>query len=171
MDSIAWWPTILLVVMASIADLHNRRIPNWLVVPGLAAGLVVSAARYGLHGFGQSLSGAALAVLATGVFVWLKGMGMGDLKLLAAVGAWIGPSQLVIALVVTGLAGGAMALLWAVCRGSLGKSLDSVTDLVTGVWRRDGFHRPEITSGSATALKIPYAPAIAIGSVFSFFTR
>ena len=43
----------------------------------------------------------------------MGGMGAGDVKLCAAIGAWIGPSQLFIALVLTGLVGGAMALVWA----------------------------------------------------------
>ena len=51
----------------------------------------------------------------------LGGMGMGDVKLCAAIGAWVGPSQLMIALVITGLAGGVMAVCWAASRGFLGE--------------------------------------------------
>jgi prepilin peptidase CpaA len=90
---------------------------------------------------------------------------MGDLKLCAAIGAWIGPAQMTIALVAMGLAGGAMALAWAICHRSLGKSLDGVNDLISG------FGRPRAVLSSSAALKLPYAPAIAIGTVFSFFAR
>ena len=46
---------------------------------------------------------------------------MGDVKLCAAIGAWIGPSQMLMALVMTGIAGGIMALCWAVAGGFLGE--------------------------------------------------
>ena len=51
---------------------------------------------------GQSLEGVLLAGLLLGVLYWLGGMGMGDVKLCAAIGAWIGPGQLITALVVMG---------------------------------------------------------------------
>jgi len=102
MHSIAWWPILALLVMATAVDIRSRRIPNWLVLPFLAAGVVVNTASHGVKGLGQSLGGIALAVAVTGVLCWLRGMGMGDLKLCAAVGGWIGPGQLGAALYGTG---------------------------------------------------------------------
>jgi len=93
MHSVAWWPTLLVLVIASITDLRSYRIPNWLSLPFLACGIVVSSGLHGFRGFGQSIGGIGLAVVLIGVFCWLGGMGMGDLKLGAAIGAWIGPSQ------------------------------------------------------------------------------
>jgi len=89
MHSIAWWPIVTLLVIATVVDLYSRRIPNWLVLPFLAAGVIVTTATHGVKGLGQSLAGIALAVAVTGVLCWLRGMGMGDLKLCAAVGGWI----------------------------------------------------------------------------------
>ena len=91
MHSIAWWPVLTLLAMAAVVDIHSRRISNWLVLPFLAAGVIANTASYGRKGLGQSMGGIALAVAVTGVLCWLRGMGMGDLKLCAAVGAWIGP--------------------------------------------------------------------------------
>ena len=110
MHSIAWWPTLIVVAVATFTDLRSRRIPNWLVLPFLLAGIVVSAALHGWPGIGHSLEGMALGGLLFGVLCWMGGMGMGDVKLCAAIGAWIGPSQLLFALVITGIAGGMMAL-------------------------------------------------------------
>ena len=58
-------------------------------------------------GMGSGTASPALALggLLFGVLCWMGGMGMGDVKLCAAIGAWIGPAQLLIALVVTGIAG------------------------------------------------------------------
>src|ERR1017187_2209161 len=102
MHSIAWWPVLTLLAMATAVDIHSRRIPNWLVLPFLAAGVIANTASHGMKGLGQSMGGIALAAAVTGILCWLRGMGMGDLKLCAALGGWIGPGQLVTALVATG---------------------------------------------------------------------
>jgi prepilin peptidase CpaA len=95
-------------------------------------------------------------------------MGMGDLKLCAAVGAWIGPAQLGTALVATGLAGGVFALCWAAWHGSLSESLDGSSDLVLRSWKSGVHPHPRLFLGHPAARTMPYAPAIAIGTVFSF---
>src|SRR5579871_5248233 len=97
MDSVAWWPTLGVLVVASAIDIHRRRIPNWLVFPFLIMGFIVSGWMGGLAGLGHSLAGMGLACLLFGLPCLLRGMGMGDVKLAAAVGVWIGPSQLFIA--------------------------------------------------------------------------
>ena len=171
MHSIAWWPILTLLVIATVVDLYSRRIPNRLVLPFLAAGVIVTTATHGAKGLGQSLAGIALAVAVTGVLCWLRGMGMGDLKLCAAVGGWIGPAQMGTALVVTGLAGGALALIWAACHGSLSASLDGSSDLVSGFWTRGIRPHPRLVLDNPSARTMPYAPAIAIGTIFSFFTN
>jgi prepilin peptidase CpaA len=168
MVSAAWWPTLSLVLLASVADLVSRRIPNWLVLPFLVAGLIAVSIRSGWAGAEQSLAGIALGALVMAPPVWLGGIGMGDLKLCAAVGAWIGPDQLIVALVVMGIAGGIMAAVWETCRGSLGEMLDGVDNLVSAVWRPEC--RASLPALSQAGVrKLPYAPAIAIGTVFSFF--
>lgn len=170
MHSFAWWPTLFVVGIATVTDLRSRRIPNWLVLPFLAAGVAVCAWMHGWHGVGQSLAGAGLGILLFGVFFCLGGMGAGDVKLCAAVGAWIGPGQLMIALVITGLAGGMMVVGWAAWSGFLRELFEGAGDLV---FRRNKQALPEDGTGSGGVLrrKIPYAPAIAIGTLISFFAR
>lgn len=163
-NPLATWPTIVLVVVAAVADLRSRRIPNMLVVPFLLLGIGSSAIAFGWSGIAQSLLGVLLAVAALGVFCFLGGMGMGDLKLCAAVGAWIGPSQLLVALVMTSLIGGVMALGWALTGGFVVESLRGTARLVLG-------NRKRLTLASPGARKMPYAPAIALGTILSFLSR
>jgi prepilin peptidase CpaA len=157
------------VIIATVSDIRSRRIPNWLVFPFLLAGMAVSAVTRGWSGLGQSVAGMLVAAVFLGIFYWLGGMGMGDVKLCAAIGAWIGPQQLMLALVVMGLAGGVMAFIWAICGGFLKESLSGAGDLVFG-FRKRGFrpHATLVLSNPSTR-KMPYAPAIAIGTIFSFF--
>lgn len=171
MHSVAWWPTLFVLAVATLTDLCNRRIPNWLVLPFLMAGIIVSAWLHGRDGLIQSLAGLAVGAVFFGILSWLGGMGMGDVKLCAAIGAWIGPSQMLIALVLTGIAGGMIALGWAIAGGFAGETFRNTGDLLFG-WKARGFRRPEnLTLDNPLARKMPYAPAIAIGTLISFFSR
>jgi prepilin peptidase CpaA len=170
MHSIAWWPTLIALLIATASDLRSRRIPNWLVFPFLVAGVIVSTVSHGWRGLEQSILGVLLAAFLLGILYWLGGMGMGDLKLCAAIGAWIGPQQLVLALVMMGLAGGVMALFWAIRGGFLKESLSGAGDLVFGMRKRGLRPHPTLVLANPCARKMPYAPAIAIGTIFSFFS-
>ncbi len=167
----AWWPILAVAAGAAAWDLACRRIPNWLVLPFLAAGLILSGVARGFAGAGASLAGIGVAVLALGPICWMGGMGMGDLKLCAAIGAWIGPSQMVFALVVTGIAGGIIAAGYVLSRKSLGRSLERTAALAAQILGRRGPDGPPQTLDSPGALAIPYAPAIAVGTLFAYLAR
>ncbi len=169
MDSITFWLTLIVMTAAVITDLRSRRIPNWLVVPFLAAGVIFRGVTGGLPGLGRSLAGAGLAAGVLSILCYSRGMGMGDLKLFAAAGAWIGPAQLVTALVVAAIAGGALAVACALWTRSLGRHLDAAADLAIELCG-SGF-RPHRTIhlGNPAAARVPYALAIAIGTMFSFY--
>jgi prepilin peptidase CpaA len=177
LHSIGWWPalapTLAVLVVATYTDLRSRRIPNWLVLPFLLAGIGVSLGPKSWHGIGigQSLAGMGLGLLLFGVLAWMGGMGMGDVKLCAAIGAWVGPKQLFLALVMTGIAGGIMAVGWAAIGGFLGELFTGTSDFLFG-WRKRGMRGdPELNLSNPKARKMPYAPAIAIGTFLSFFAR
>ena len=169
MHSFAWWPTLTVLVLACITDLRSRRIPNWLVLPFLVGGFVLSGWLHGSEGIVRSLAGAGLAFLICSCFYWLGGLGAGDLKLCAAIGAWIGPHQLLIAQVATGIVGGVWVLVWAVSAGFVCDLLRSTGDLAFGWLKRGSLRDPEKTINNPLRRKIPYAPAIALGTLFSFF--
>lgn len=171
MHSIAWWPTVIVLAVATYTDLRTRRIPNWLVAPFLVSGIVVSGWAHGWHGIGQSLAGLGIGALLFGILGLMGGMGMGDVKLCAAIGAWIGPSQLIVAIVLTGMAGGIMALCWAVAGGFFGDLLRNTGDLLLSFKERGIRPHPQLVLDNPLTRKMPYAPAIAIGTLVSFFSR
>ena len=112
-----------------------------------------------------------VGALFFGVLCWMGGMGMGDVKLCAAIGAWIGPTQMLTALVLTGLTGGLIAVCWAAAGGFLGKLLHGAGDLICGLRTRGLRPHPELVLANPLTHKMPYAPAIAIGTLASFFSR
>jgi len=171
MQSISWWPTVAVLVIATATDLRSRRIPNWLTLPFLVAGPILLTWLNGWHGLVQSMEGMGLGALVYGIFFLMGGMGMGDVKLCAAIGAWIGPGQLLVALVVTGLAGGMMAVCWAICGGFLGELFSGSGDLLIGVGKRGLKPHADLVLSNPLTRKMPYAPAIAIGTLISFFSH
>jgi len=162
---------VAVLCVASFTDLRSRRIPNWLSLPFMALGIVASAWMHGWHGVAQSMGGFGLGALIFGIMCWMGGMGMGDVKLAAAIGAWVGPEQLLLALVVTGLAGGIMALGWAIFGGFTNDLFRGSGEFVFGWKRRTTLAHPELVLSNPKARKMPYAPAIAIGTLISFFAR
>ncbi len=144
----------MLLAGAAITDLLRRTIPNSLTLPALCCGcLYLWLSGSGTEGFVFSVMGTFLG----GLLFWLpyrKGMvGGGDLKLMAALGAWIGPKAILSVFLYATVAGGLMA--------------------VVQIWRQRSHHhqercqgedmRPIIISGQPAA-DLPYA--LAIGSGF-----
>jgi prepilin peptidase CpaA len=119
----------------------------------------------------MSLAGMGVGGLFFGVLCLMGGMGMGDVKLCAAIGAWIGPSQMLTALVMTGIVGGLIALCWAAAGGFMGELFSGTGDLLFGMRKRGLRPHPELVLDNPLTRKMPYAPAIAIGTLFSFFSR
>lgn len=171
MTSIAWWPNVAVLITAAIIDSCTRRIPNWLSLPFLAAGIAAQSVTGGWRGLGSSFAGIGIALLLFGLPCFFRLMGMGDLKLALGVGAWISPSQFFFAFIVTGMVAGLMSVFYALRHKALGRCLDNAGNLV--VRAASGSFRSGGNGGldCKDALSIPYAPAFAIGTLFSFFAQ
>jgi prepilin peptidase CpaA len=64
-----------------------------------------------------------------------------------------------------------MAICWAACRGYLSQLFAGSGDLVVGIKERGLRPHPDLILSNPLARKMPYAPAIAIGTLVSFFAR
>lgn len=158
---------VALVTLAAWSDIRTRRIPNALTFTGFAVALALRA----LGGLDEITAGLLGALLAFGLSVPLfmaRGLGAGDVKLLTACGAFLGPGRLLKALLVTALAGGLMALVAIVRRGAVLQTLRNCRDIVLGLFspaRREEL--PTLTSPGA--ITVPYGVAIAIGALVAWF--
>ena len=159
---------LLLILGAAIAsDLRWRTIPNWLTGPSILVGLGLHTVMNQLSGFVFGLEGAVLGLGLFLVMYLLGWMGAGDVKLYAAVGSFLGPAQTISAAVVIALVGGLLALVmlgfnqgWR----KMGLWLWSYVQatVLTGSVQR-------MTPGQGTALKVPYAVAIGLGTIGSYW--
>src|SRR5215510_10836941 len=87
----------IFMALCALIDYRTKRIPNWLTMPAAILGLVYSGLAPGGMGILWSLAGLAVG-LSLLLLPWLLGGGgMGDVKMLAALGAWLGPLGILIA--------------------------------------------------------------------------
>lgn len=103
------WAMWVLGAIAVFEDLRRRQIPNWLTGAGVMAGLLCGAAKSGWVGLGMAAGGAAAGFLLFLIFYLMGGMGAGDIKLLSAFGALLGPSGTIIAGLLAAVAGAVFA--------------------------------------------------------------
>jgi prepilin peptidase CpaA len=137
---------ILVGLAASVNDLKNREIADWIPVTALVAGLGWQIGQHGWMGALYALGGAAAGFAAFLAFYLMGGMGGGDIKLMTGFGALLGAGRLVEAALWTAGVGGLFAIAVLAWRAGM-------------QWVRPG---PAIAIGS-DADSIPYAPAIAVG--------
>jgi prepilin peptidase CpaA len=163
---------ILVVVVAAWHDIRTRHIPNWIPVSGAILGLVFQIWHSGLPGALTCIAGAALGLGIFFPLYMLGGMGAGDVKLFAAVGALVGPSALVIVFVFTGLLGGLAAGTLAAWKGRLRATLQQTVELMLDAGKMQWEHARSVTAAAgATALRLPYGAVIAAGTLLSLIVR
>jgi prepilin peptidase CpaA len=92
-------------LVAAVEDLRRRQVPNWLTAGGAAAGLAY-ATRGGWHGFALAAAGVIVGFLILLPFQCCGAMGGGDVKLMAAFGALLGPAGILLAALFASIAGG-----------------------------------------------------------------
>ena len=162
---------LILSAAACWFDVRTRHIPNLLTFGGAAVALVYSLVTGGPGGLLTSalgwLAGAALFL----PFFVLGGMGAGDVKLAACLGAWLGPLAAVYADLYAALAGGAMALALALATGYLRTALTNVW-LLLAHWRTAGIRPlPALTLEASGGPRLPYAVPIAAGALAAIWFR
>jgi len=152
-----------LLLTAAAWDIRARRIPNALTLAAVLAGLAGNGWWGGWPGLAWSGEGLALAAPLLLPYA-VRALGAGDVKLLGAVGALMGPVFLLWTLLGTALAGGLLALAWAVSRRALG---ETVGNALLGLHLlRAGAGLGALERGSKAG-RMPLAPAVLLGAAFA----
>jgi len=159
-----WLCAVWIAGSAGILDWRNRKIPNWLTVPALVLGLAVNFATAGFAGGLQSIEGAVVALAVLLPVVFLRGLGGGDWKLMGALGAWLGPGQVLLVLLVTIFLSGLLAMVQIVRAKRLVKTVRNVWELLRGFFIFGLQPHPEINLDNPTALTLPFGSAAALAT-------
>jgi prepilin peptidase CpaA len=164
------WLVSAILVEAAVIDGKQLRVPNWLTYHLVVGGLLFSTWMGGREALLWSLAGAGVGLVSLLPLYAIGGMGAGDVKLMAGVGAWMGPSLTLGAFVASALAGGVIALGMVLASGELvrhwglfqliGFEILSVRN-PTELAQRAGERKP-------TMILLPYAIPIALGSIAYF---
>lgn len=177
--------TVVVMIAAVYTDIRWNKIHNALTAPFALLGLCLMAIGGALGdatAFGQlserpllgALAGIGTSLLgiALGVGVWFvcnllgRILGAGDSKLLAAIGALQGPGFLGYTMLATAMVGGLLAIVVALWRGYLQKSL---ANLVSSLYARI-FHKTQIDiKTAAPQARLPYAIPICLGALCSIY--
>ena len=157
----------IMVCTAAWWDMKEGRLPNAITVTGLAAAFILRAP-LGVESLLQGVGGFALAFGVSVVLYALRAIGGGDVKLLAAVGAFLGSAEIMGALGLIAVLGAGYALLSVTWRGLLPLLLYNTIELVKG-WLTLGRAGAIRKLESPNALSIPYGIPIALGTLFWWF--
>lgn len=171
MPWITWVPAFVIAAVAVATDVSARRIPNWLTMPAAAAALVVHGAVLGWPGAWHALGGLVLGLAMFLPFFLLGGMGAGDVKLLAALGAWLGPADVVWVALYAAIAGGVLAVFVALGAGYFRQMWRNLWLLLTH-WRVSGLTRVDsVTLEHGRGPRLAYALPIGAGLLMAMWLR
>jgi prepilin peptidase CpaA len=167
---------VLLVVVLTAAayDLRFRRIPNWLTVSGLGAGLALNTAFGGWSGLQTAAVGFAAGFGAYFLLYLIRAMGAGDVKLMGAAGSLVGAGNWLVLFAAAAIAGGAVALVLIVVKRRVRVTLWNIAFILGEFlrFRAPYMKRDELDVKSGKGVSLPHGCAIAMGSlVFLYLLR
>ena len=110
-------PLLVLMTVAAFIDLRERRIPNWLNLLMILSGIVQSCFATRLVGPGMSVLGLFAGAAIPFILFAIGALGAGDVKLMAGVGAWVGPMPALMVFVVEKVVGLIIVLVQAAVQG------------------------------------------------------
>jgi prepilin peptidase CpaA len=159
-----WWSIGLALAVALIAvvtDLKSRKIPNWLTITAMVAGIAVNLILNRDH-WSLPFLGVGTGLILLGIPFAAGGIGAGDLKLLMALGALLGPAQLFWIVLFAGMAGGLFSLIYMEYKLGFSGMFARLKLMTESLWnRRQRVALTELNRNNP--LHIPYGVAIFAG--------
>ncbi len=141
---------VLLAIAGGYLDVRYRRLPNWLCLLALLAGLGLGFVAGGAAWAGSSALHAALALLVGMILFSIGAIGGGDAKYYAAFAAWLPFKFAPLLIGAVSLAGLALLVVWLPIRKKVGNS--AANDPARGEFK-----------------KVPYGLAISVGAIVAYW--
>jgi prepilin peptidase CpaA len=163
-----WWFAGILLAVAFATDVRKRIIPNWLTATGAAAGLIGHAIAAGWEGLAGSALGLAAGLVPMLLLYALKGVGAGDVKLFAAVGAVTGAAFTLYAMAVSLCIAGFIACGVFLWRHDRLQRFRGVLGILMRIWLFRDLTALLKPACGEDRLRFPFMWAVLPGSVYSF---
>lgn len=164
-----WLVTVTLVV-AAVIDGLKLRVPNWITFPMIVGGWFYSLYFFGWEGLGWSLLGTLVGLALLLPAYAIGGMGAGDVKLLAGVGAWVWGTVTFYSFCVSAVVGGIIAVLMVLSRKAWNKHQHQFMAIFQEIVTiKDPNQLSAIAAErKSSMLLLPYGIPIAIGTILYF---
>jgi prepilin peptidase CpaA len=163
---------VMLLLTCTYTDLSKRLIYNQVLLPVAVFGLGYALLTAGLGGLGHSLAGLLLGFTLLLLPFCLGGLGAGDVKMLAVIGALQGPYFTWRAFLASALVGGVWALVYLARRGNL------LVTLITLFLKSYYLLRGMPVTGATLSLNelslketMPYGAILAMGTMLTYLSR
>lgn len=160
---------LLILCVCFVTDVRNRKIYNAVIFPGVLAAILIHSVTEGWSGVSFSLGGFGVGLLLLLIPYLLGGMGAGDVKLLALIGAFKGTMFVLATAVYMALLGGLIAIaILLVKRGVL----NSIRSLILNFWCiRNGWILPFRADKNTLTTTYPYGVAIVGGALITLYAK
>jgi len=164
------WLVTIVLVLAAVIDGFELKVPNWVTFPFILGGWLYSTLAFGFEGLGWSLLGTLIGLALLLPAYAIGGMGAGDVKLLAGVGAWVYGTHTVYAFAVSAVVGAVLAIGMVLVRRAWKKHAAQFMVILNEILV---IRNPEQLAAIAaqrkpTMLLLPYGIPIAIGTIGYF---
>ncbi len=153
--------SVMVGTVAAYWDIKYRKIPNWLTFPAMLLGVILNLT-FNYRTWYFSLLGLLVGFLFFLLPFILGGIGAGDVKLLMALGAFLGMKPIILVGLCSGIAGGLLSLLELLVQDGFIRTKHRLILLVTSIWDKD-IRQIVLRANQTSKLTIPYGLAIFIG--------
>jgi prepilin peptidase CpaA len=164
------WLLSIILIVAAVIDGWILKVPNWLTVPLVIAGWTAAAYCHGFSGLAWSMAGTAVGIGVLLPAYAIGGMGAGDVKLMAGIGAWIGGTATFYAFCVTAIVGGAIAVVMVLVRRRWHHHVVQFFNIADEILTiRDAEELSAIAADRKSSMMLlPYGIPIALGTIAYF---
>jgi len=166
-------PFILLtfiLVFATYTDIKSHLIPNALSLGGILIGFSLNTYQTGFDGFLFSLGGLGVGFGLLIPFYMLKGMAAGDVKLMAAIGTFMGPSITFAIVLSTLICGSLLALAYIVIKKGGKLTFQRYAIMLKTFFTTHKWIYIKPSGKDVGSLRFPYASAILIGTFVGVYS-
>lgn len=163
MEKILVIAALAMVTVGAFTDFRSSRIPNWLTYTGCALAIGLRA-WMGFPSIIEGVTGALLAAAVMCILFFVGGMGGGDVKMMIAVGAWVGFSHVQGVMVAAAICGGLLALIYILGTNKGRKVFANLIALLQHHFSKGLQPHPTINIRGADGIRVPFGIAIAMGA-------
>src|SRR5438034_3383330 len=165
MQSLTVAAVVIFVALCVIADVRTRRIPNAISGSAMILGITLNTAFLGTAGLLDSLAGLGITV---GVLLWpfaMGGIGGGDVKMMGAIGALLGPRLALMGLAAGVILGGA-AMIWHLARqGRLREKVMATATMFQAAALTRSLGPLRVSAADQGAVALPYSVPLGLGTL------